>query len=82
MTTPRYYIPESDVDGSVLADSDLHTGCPYKGIASYRDVVIDGRRHPNLFWGSHLARRYLVAANAQTGSLVDDFAFSASGDGR
>jgi len=26
------------------------TGCPYKGYASYRDVVLDGRRHPNLFW--------------------------------
>ena len=46
----RYYLPESDVVGSILADSDLHTGCPYKGFASYRDVVLDGRRHPNLFW--------------------------------
>ena len=46
----RYYLPESDVDGSVLAESDLQTGCPYKGFASYRDVVIDGRQHPNLFW--------------------------------
>ena len=46
----RYYLPESDVDASVLADSDLHTGCPYKGFASYRDVVLDGRRHPGLFW--------------------------------
>ena len=48
--TTRYYLPESDVDASVLGDSDLQTGCPYKGFASYRDVVIDGRRHPNLFW--------------------------------
>jgi uncharacterized protein (DUF427 family) len=46
----RYYLPESDVDASVLADSDLQTGCPYKGFASYRDVVVDGRRHPGLFW--------------------------------
>jgi uncharacterized protein (DUF427 family) len=46
----RYYLPEHDVDASVLADSDLQTGCPYKGFASYRDVVLDGRRHPNLFW--------------------------------
>jgi uncharacterized protein (DUF427 family) len=46
----RYYLPERDVDASVLAESDLHTGCPYKGFASYRDVVIGGRRHPNLFW--------------------------------
>ena len=46
----RYYVPESDVETSLLAESDLHTGCPYKGFASYRDVVLDGRRHPNLFW--------------------------------
>ena len=46
----RYYLPESDVEASVLADSDLRTGCPYKGFASYRDVVLDGRRNPSLFW--------------------------------
>jgi uncharacterized protein (DUF427 family) len=46
----RYYLPESDVDSSVLADSDLRTGCPYKGFASYRDAVLAGRRHPSLFW--------------------------------
>lgn len=46
----RYYLPESDIDGSVLADSDLQTGCQYKGFASYRDVVLGERRHPNLFW--------------------------------
>lgn len=46
----RYYLPERDVEASSLADSDLQTGCPYKGFASYRDVVLNGRRHPNLFW--------------------------------
>jgi uncharacterized protein (DUF427 family) len=46
----RYYLPESDVDSTVQADSDLRTGCPYKGFASYRDVVIRGRRHPSLLW--------------------------------
>ena len=46
----RYYLPERDIDGSLLADSDLQTGCPYKGFASYRDVVLEERRHPNLFW--------------------------------
>jgi uncharacterized protein (DUF427 family) len=46
----RYYLPETDVDASLLEGSDLETGCPYKGFASYRNVVVDGRRHPNLFW--------------------------------
>jgi uncharacterized protein (DUF427 family) len=46
----RYYLPERDVDASMLSDSDLQTGCPYKGFASYHDVTTDGRRHPGLFW--------------------------------
>ena len=46
----RYYLPEHDVDPSLLAGSELQTGCPYKGFASYRDVVLNGRRHPGLFW--------------------------------
>ena len=46
----RYYLPQSDVDASLLTDSDLETGCPYKGSASYRHVTVGGRRHPNLFW--------------------------------
>jgi uncharacterized protein (DUF427 family) len=46
----RYYLPEADVETSLLERSELQTGCPYKGTASYRDVAIDGRRHPNLFW--------------------------------
>src|SRR5580692_7572789 len=46
----RYYLPERDVDPSLLADSDLETGCPYKGFASYRDVLLNGRRHRGLFW--------------------------------
>jgi uncharacterized protein (DUF427 family) len=46
----RYYLSQSDLDDSLLEDSELETGCPYKGYASYRDVVIAGRRHPNLFW--------------------------------
>jgi uncharacterized protein (DUF427 family) len=46
----RYYLPREDVDSSLLEPSDRRTGCPYKGFASYRDVVIDGHRHPGLFW--------------------------------
>lgn len=46
----RYYLPESDVDSSLLRGSELQTGCPYKGFASYRDVDLGERRHPNLFW--------------------------------
>jgi uncharacterized protein (DUF427 family) len=58
----RYYLPESDIDESVLADSDLQTRCQYKGLASYRDVVLETRRHPNLFW-------YYKTPNAQVSEI-------------
>jgi uncharacterized protein (DUF427 family) len=36
---PVFYIPLSDVDRHLLRTSDEHTYCPYKGEASYYDVV-------------------------------------------
>jgi uncharacterized protein (DUF427 family) len=33
------YVPLDDVDRSLLGDSDLHTYCPFKGEASYFDIV-------------------------------------------
>jgi uncharacterized protein (DUF427 family) len=74
----RYYLPQSDVDASVLADTDLETGCPYKGYASYRDVVLDGRRHRNLFWSYEAPFRdaapvkgYLAPYNERVDLIVD-----------
>jgi uncharacterized protein (DUF427 family) len=74
----RYYLPETDVDASVLEESDLQTACPYKGVASYRDVAIDGRRHPNLFWYYNAPfdevseiRGYLAPYNERVDVIVD-----------
>jgi uncharacterized protein (DUF427 family) len=74
----RYYLPERDVDPSLLADSSLQTGCPYKGFASYRDVVLDGRRHPGLFWSYRAPFRevsqvkgYLAPYNERVDLIVD-----------
>ena len=44
------YIPRADVDASFLRRSDHHTHCPYKGDASYYDVVVDGREGKNAIW--------------------------------
>lgn len=38
---PVLYIPMDDVDRSRLRPSDAHTYCPYKGEASYFDIVAD-----------------------------------------
>jgi uncharacterized protein (DUF427 family) len=74
----RYYLPERDVDSSLLADSDLRTGCPYKGFASYRDVLVNGRRHPGLFWYYQAPLReaaavtgYLAPYNERVDLIVD-----------
>jgi len=74
----RYYLPERDVDPSLLADSDLQTGCPYKGFASYRDVLLNGRRHRGLFWSYQTPFRevtavkgYLAPYNERVDLIVD-----------
>jgi uncharacterized protein (DUF427 family) len=36
---PVLYIPLADVDRQLLGASDEHTYCPYKGEASYYDIV-------------------------------------------
>lgn len=46
----RYYIPREDVREELLTPTDTHTRCPYKGIASYYSVEIDGEVHPDVVW--------------------------------
>ncbi|MGN6099877.1 MAG: DUF427 domain-containing protein [Devosia sp.] len=46
----RVYIPREDVDASVLAPSDHHTTCPYKGIASYYGLKSAHATAPNAVW--------------------------------
>jgi len=36
---PRWYVPRADVDESALTPAEGRTFCPYKGLASYYDIV-------------------------------------------
>ena len=47
---PVLYIPRSDADMALLAATDHHTHCPYKGDASYFTVTVDGRSAENAVW--------------------------------
>ena len=47
---PVYYLPIEDVDQSVLQPSDHQTYCPYKGDASYYDLVTEDGRIGNAVW--------------------------------
>ena len=38
----NHYFPPDSINLEFLRDSDDHTRCPWKGVASYYDVVVDG----------------------------------------
>ena len=44
------YFPPDKVDKSYLRDSATHTVCPWKGTASYYDVVVDGKVNKDAAW--------------------------------
>jgi uncharacterized protein (DUF427 family) len=47
---PRYYIPRDDVRMELFEKSEKHTGCAYKGRASYWHVRVNGTLHEDLAW--------------------------------
>ncbi|HTM94981.1 MAG TPA: DUF427 domain-containing protein [Croceibacterium sp.] len=46
----NHYFPPEDVDSSLLEKSDTTTVCPWKGIAHYYSVDVDGERLENAAW--------------------------------
>ncbi len=46
----RYYFYRTDVRLDLLEPTDKHTGCPYKGIASYYSVKAGDTRKENIVW--------------------------------
>ena len=44
------YFPPEAVDRTYLRDSPTHTVCPWKGTASYYDVVVDGEVNRDAAW--------------------------------
>ena len=46
----NHYFPPESVDSSFLKASQAQTVCPWKGTASYYDVVVDGEVAPGAAW--------------------------------
>jgi uncharacterized protein (DUF427 family) len=46
----NHYFPLDSVEKTFLRDSDKHTHCPWKGQASYYDVVVDGKVNEAAAW--------------------------------
>ena len=46
----NHYFPRESVDQSLLNQSETHTGCHWKGTASYFDVVVAGQVNKDAAW--------------------------------
>lgn len=44
------YFPATSVNSAMLRPSATHTTCPWKGVASYYDVVVDGQVNKDAAW--------------------------------
>jgi uncharacterized protein (DUF427 family) len=50
MIEGNVYFPPSAVKREFLAESDLHTVCPWKGLCSYYDVTVEGKTNKDAAW--------------------------------
>lgn len=64
----NHYFPPEALDTRFFEDSDRHTVCPWKGTASYKDVVVDGKRSEGGAW-------YYPDTKPAAGNIRGYFAF-------
>jgi uncharacterized protein (DUF427 family) len=62
------YFPPSAVKRSYFKDSSTHTTCPWKGEASYYDVVVNGQTNKDAAW-------YYPAPKDAAKNIKDHIAF-------
>ena len=46
----NHYFPRAAVDAALLRESATHTNCPWKGIASYYSLAVDGAENRDAAW--------------------------------
>ena len=46
----NHYFPLESVDPAVLRPSATHTTCPWKGVASYYSIEVDGEVNTDAAW--------------------------------
>jgi uncharacterized protein (DUF427 family) len=50
MVEGNHYFPREAINNEFFLDSSSHTVCPWKGKASYYDVVVNGEINRNAAW--------------------------------
>jgi uncharacterized protein (DUF427 family) len=46
----NHYFPADTIKSEYFEASNYHTTCPWKGLASYYTVVVDGQKNENAAW--------------------------------
>jgi uncharacterized protein (DUF427 family) len=46
----NHYFPPESINREYFKDSDTHTVCPWKGTASYYNVIVDGNENADAAW--------------------------------
>lgn len=64
----NYYFPAEAIDRQYFRESDTHTVCPWKGTASYCDIVVDGQVNNDAAW-------YYPAPKDAAANITGHFAF-------
>ena len=64
----NHYFPPHDVKHEYLKPSETHTTCPWKGLASYFTVDINGERNKDAAW-------FYPAPKQAAGEIKDYVAF-------
>lgn len=50
MVEGNHYFPPEAINTEYIIDSENHTVCPWKGLASYYTVVVDGEENRDAAW--------------------------------
>ena len=64
----NHYFPPQAVNKEYLRESETHTTCPWKGVASYYDIEVDGQINRNAAW-------YYAQPSAAASRIKDHVAF-------
>lgn len=64
----NHYFPPDAVNRAHFASSDRHTTCPWKGEASYYDLIVDGETNAGAAW-------YYPAPKDAAAEIKDHVAF-------
>lgn len=46
----NHYFPASSINKAFFKDSDTQSTCPWKGVASYYTLDVDGKRNEDAAW--------------------------------